>query len=70
MPNSVSPPAESVNYVFASIPCAVYALSTERPYRPRVGYEECVAAFRADAVGGGLDPEVVRCWCETVSVPS
>jgi len=41
------------------------ALSTPRPYRPRLCYEECLSTLRGLADGGGLDPEVVRCLAET-----
>jgi putative two-component system response regulator len=37
------------------------ALASERPYRPRVPQTECLAMLRANAAGGGLDPELVEC---------
>jgi len=42
------------------------ALSSARPYRPPMCYDECVATMRRDADGGGLDHEVIRCFCETL----
>jgi putative two-component system response regulator len=41
------------------------AMSTARPYRPPLSYDDCVATMRKDADGGGLDPEVIRCFCES-----
>jgi HD-GYP domain-containing protein (c-di-GMP phosphodiesterase class II) len=41
------------------------AMSTARPYRPPLSYDDCVATMRRDADGGGLDHEVIRCFCET-----
>jgi putative two-component system response regulator len=42
------------------------ALSTARPYRPPLTYDACVATMRRDADSGGLDNEVIRCFCETL----
>jgi putative two-component system response regulator len=42
------------------------ALSSARPYRPPLTYDECLATMRKDADCGGLDPEVLRCFCETL----
>jgi putative two-component system response regulator len=39
------------------------ALATERPYRPALGREECYRIMRADAAGGGLDPDLVDLFC-------
>jgi putative two-component system response regulator len=35
------------------------ALSTDRPYRPALPYEQCLAIMRENASGGGLDPLLV-----------
>lgn len=40
------------------------ALSSERPYRPALPQKECFRILRENATGGGLDPELVRCFCE------
>lgn len=40
------------------------ALSSERPYRPALPENECLRILRENAAGGGLDPELVRCFCE------
>ena len=40
------------------------ALSNERPYRPALPLAECFDILRTNAAGGGLDPELVRCFCE------
>lgn len=39
------------------------ALATERPYRPALAPDECYRIMRADAAGGGLDPELVEVFC-------
>jgi putative two-component system response regulator len=44
------------------------ALATERPYRPALAHAECVRVMRADAVGGGLDPELVDLFCASPAV--
>jgi putative two-component system response regulator len=43
------------------------ALATERPYRPALDRNECYRIMRADATGGGLDPEMVEAFCATPS---
>jgi putative two-component system response regulator len=43
------------------------ALATERPYRPALALDECFRILRADAAGGGLDPELVD---EFIGVPA
>ena len=43
--------------------CDVYdSLASERPYRHAMAHEECLAIMRANADGGGLDPELVACF--------
>jgi putative two-component system response regulator len=44
------------------------ALSSARPYRPALEPTECAATLYREADCGGLDPEVVRCFCETAGV--
>lgn len=44
------------------------ALATERPYRPALNPAECFRVMRADAVGGGLDPDLVEVFCDTPAV--
>ena len=44
------------------------ALSSERPYRSALSHEHCLRILREDAAGGGLDPEVVRCFCNELGV--
>jgi putative two-component system response regulator len=39
------------------------ALASERPYRPALAHAECLDILRADAAGGGLDAELVKCFC-------
>jgi putative two-component system response regulator len=39
------------------------ALSSERPYRPALPHEQCLGILQADAQSGGLDGELVRCFC-------
>lgn len=39
------------------------ALATARPYRPALAPDECLRILRADAAGGGLDPELVEVFC-------
>jgi len=40
------------------------ALSSERPYRPALPQNDCLRILRENAAGGGLDPDLVRCFCE------
>ncbi len=40
------------------------ALSSERSYRASLAHEECLQILRADAASGGLDPELVKVFCE------
>jgi putative two-component system response regulator len=44
------------------------ALATVRPYRPALTRAECFRVMRADAAGGGLDPDLVEVFCETPAV--
>jgi putative two-component system response regulator len=39
------------------------ALSSDRPYRPAMSLTDCLGVLRADAAGGGLDPELVERFC-------
>ena len=39
------------------------ALSSDRPYRASLPPEVCLSILRKDAVGGGLDPELVEEFC-------
>lgn len=41
------------------------ALSSERPYRRALPLGECFEILRKNSAGGGLDPELVRCFCES-----
>ncbi len=36
------------------------ALASERPYRPALSHARCLEILRAEAAGGGLDPELVE----------
>ncbi|WP_020468470.1 HD-GYP domain-containing protein [Zavarzinella formosa] len=38
------------------------ALSSSRPYRPKLPTDQCLAILRKEAAGGGLDPELVDCF--------
>ena len=40
------------------------ALSSDRPYRAALPLDVCLAILRKDAVGGGLDPELVEEFCD------
>jgi putative two-component system response regulator len=46
------------------------ALRSTRPYRPALPPDECVATLCRVADTGGLDGEVVRCFCETTAAVS
>lgn len=39
------------------------ALSSARPYRGAMSHEQCLAELRSNAAGGGLDPDLVNCFC-------
>jgi putative two-component system response regulator len=43
------------------------ALASARPYRPALPRDECLGILREGAAGGGLDPEVVRCFAELLA---
>ncbi|HVK14542.1 MAG TPA: HD domain-containing phosphohydrolase [Gemmataceae bacterium] len=45
------------------------ALSSARPYRPAMSHEMCIGILRKEAAGGGLDPELVDAFVETVTAP-
>jgi putative two-component system response regulator len=38
------------------------ALANDRPYRPAIPHDECIAIMREDAAGGGLDAELVSAF--------
>jgi putative two-component system response regulator len=40
------------------------ALSSPRPYRGALAHEECLNILRKEAAEGGLDPELVRFFCQ------
>jgi putative two-component system response regulator len=40
------------------------SLSSRRPYRPPIPQERCLEILREDALGGGLDPELVQIFCQ------
>jgi putative two-component system response regulator len=40
------------------------ALSSERPYRPALAKQECLAILRQNAASGGLDVKLVQVFCE------
>jgi putative two-component system response regulator len=44
------------------------ALSSERPYRRAMPTEKCLDILRSNAAEGGLDPDLVRCFCELQTV--
>jgi putative two-component system response regulator len=46
------------------------AVSSERPYRPALPLAACLDILQTNAAGGGLDPELVRCFCEMQAAPS
>jgi len=43
------------------------SLATARPYRSAIPHDRCLEMLREDAAGGGLDPELVKRFCEIVS---
>ncbi|HEV3142375.1 MAG TPA: HD domain-containing phosphohydrolase [Gemmataceae bacterium] len=45
------------------------ALASERPYRPALSLPECLRELRRNAAGGGLDPELVECFCARPAIP-
>jgi putative two-component system response regulator len=45
------------------------ALASERPYRAALPHAKCLLFLRENAAGGGLDPELVRCFCQDQVVP-
>jgi putative two-component system response regulator len=40
------------------------ALGSARPYRPALPQSKCMAMLQDNAVSGGLDPELVRCFAD------
>jgi putative two-component system response regulator len=40
------------------------ALATDRPYRPALPQDACLEELRANAAGGGLDPDLVRAFID------
>jgi putative two-component system response regulator len=50
--------------------CDVYdSLSSERPYRGALAHSTCLEVLRDNALGGGLDPELVATFCEVMPAP-
>jgi putative two-component system response regulator len=45
------------------------ALASKRPYREAMPHDQSVAILREDAASGGLDPQLVECFCLTVTGP-
>jgi putative two-component system response regulator len=45
------------------------ALASERPYRPALAHAKCLDILRSDAAGGGLDADLVACFCRTLAGP-
>jgi putative two-component system response regulator len=43
------------------------ALASERPYRPALPQPKCLEMLEKNAAGGGLDPELVRLFCEAMA---
>jgi putative two-component system response regulator len=43
------------------------ALRSERPYRAGIPHRDCLDMLRANAAGGGLDAELVRCFCAAIA---
>jgi putative two-component system response regulator len=46
------------------------SLASERPYRPPIPHARCLELLRANAAGGGLDPEIVDQFCRMVAEPA
>jgi putative two-component system response regulator len=46
------------------------ALASERPYRPALPHGLCQEVMAKGAAGGGLDPELVRAFFDTVTEPA
>jgi putative two-component system response regulator len=65
-PDGISGDAISMAVRILSVVDVYDAMSTARPYRPALSYDDCLATMRKDADGGGLDHEVIRCFCETL----
>jgi putative two-component system response regulator len=43
------------------------SLSSDRPYRPALPHDVCLSVLRENALGGGLDPELVALFTESVA---
>jgi putative two-component system response regulator len=43
------------------------SLASDRPYRPALPHERCLSVLREDALGGGLDPELVALFAGAVA---
>jgi putative two-component system response regulator len=43
------------------------SLASDRPYRASIPHERCLEMLRENALGGGLDPELVATFCATVT---
>lgn len=39
------------------------AMASSRPYRAAIPHDRCLELLRADAAGGGLDPDMVKAFC-------
>jgi cyclic di-GMP phosphodiesterase len=65
-PDGISGEAIPMSVRVLSVVDVYDAMSTARPYRPPLSYDDCVATMRRDADGGGLDHDVIRCFCETL----
>jgi putative two-component system response regulator len=46
------------------------SLASDRPYRPAMPHEQCGDVMRKNADEGGLDPELVKVFFETVTGPA
>jgi putative two-component system response regulator len=46
------------------------ALATDRPYRPAMPHGRCREVMVENAAGGGLDPDLVRVFFETITEPA
>jgi putative two-component system response regulator len=45
------------------------ALSSERPYRQSMSHDHCLEVLRENALGGGLDPDLVAVFPDIVTPP-
>jgi putative two-component system response regulator len=42
------------------------SLASDRPYRPPIAHARCLELLRANAAGGGLDPDLVERFCALI----